>query len=120
MRMPSDDIGHKIFEARFAANLTQKQLADRLGITGAAIAQWENGRAKPNPQRQEQLEKILGPLGRVDPATPSVGFGAWLRQEREAKSLTAQELSNRSGVSVAQIYNLESGRVDNPRKSTVK
>ena len=41
-------IGRFIAERRKANNLTQAQLAERLGITDRAVSKWENGRAMPD------------------------------------------------------------------------
>jgi transcriptional regulator with XRE-family HTH domain len=45
-------------------------------------------------------------------------FGIWLRKARDEKSWSAQDLAEKSGVSVPQIYNIESGRSRNPRDTT--
>ena len=41
-------IGRFIAERRKAKNLTQMQLAERLGITDRAISKWENGKGMPD------------------------------------------------------------------------
>lgn len=41
-------IGRFIAEQRKKNNLTQMQLAERLGITDRAVSKWENGRAMPD------------------------------------------------------------------------
>ena len=43
-----------------------------------------------------------------------------LRRLRTNKLLTVEELSERTGVSVQTIYNLERGDISNPRIATVK
>jgi transcriptional regulator with XRE-family HTH domain len=45
-------------------------------------------------------------------------FGVWLRCNREQKNLSVSELAEKAGVSVPQIYNVESGRSRNPRAGT--
>ena len=45
-------------------------------------------------------------------------FGDWLRQTRHEKQWSASMLANESGVSLPQIYNIETGRSLNPQKST--
>lgn len=46
--------------ARKATSCTQKQLADRLGVSRAAIAKWETGSAFP---RADMLPAIAAALG---------------------------------------------------------
>src|SRR5439155_15169621 len=47
-------------------------------------------------------------------------FGIWLNKVRAQKGLTVVELANKAGVSIPTIYNLESGRIDNPQEKTRK
>jgi predicted ATPase/DNA-binding XRE family transcriptional regulator len=54
-----------------------------------------------------------GPVG--DPA----GFGALLRERREAALLTQEALAEKSGLSVRAIRDLERGKVAKPRPDTV-
>lgn len=46
--------------ARMKAGLTQLELARKLGCSESLIAKWETGRGKPNPEKLEQLCKLLG------------------------------------------------------------
>ena len=52
-------IGHFIAEQRKAKNLTQMQLAEKLGITDRAVSKWENGRAMPDSSIMLELCAIL-------------------------------------------------------------
>ncbi|SDL01248.1 DNA-binding transcriptional activator of the SARP family [Nocardioides sp. YR527] len=47
-------------------------------------------------------------------------FGPWLRQMREARSLTQGALARASGLSVASIRDLEQGRTRRPRSSSLR
>ena len=53
-------IGQFIKECRNKNNLTQMQLAEKLGITDRAISKWENGRAMPDSAIMLDLCKELG------------------------------------------------------------
>ena len=53
-------IGKFIKECRNKNNLTQMQLAEKLGITDRAISKWENGRAMPDSAIMLDLCKELG------------------------------------------------------------
>ena len=46
--MDQERIGKFIAELRKEKNLTQEQLAEKLGITDRAISKWENGRGMPD------------------------------------------------------------------------
>ena len=49
------NFGNLLYELRMSANLTQKELALKLGVTNKAISKWENGSAKPTT---DTLKKI--------------------------------------------------------------
>ena len=53
-------IGRFIAECRKKANLTQMQLAEKLGITDKAISKWERGIAMPDTSIMLELCNILG------------------------------------------------------------
>lgn len=52
-------IGKFIKECRNKNNLTQMQLAEKLGITDRAVSKWENGRAMPDSSLMLDLCKEL-------------------------------------------------------------
>ena len=52
-------IGKFIAERRKLANLTQFQLAEKLGVTDRAVSKWENGRAMPDSSIMLELCSIL-------------------------------------------------------------
>lgn len=52
-------IGRFIAECRKKANLTQMQLAEKLGITDKAISKWERGMAMPDTSIMLELCEIL-------------------------------------------------------------
>ena len=53
-------IGRFIAECRKQKNLTQMQLAEKLGITDKAISKWERGMAMPDTSIMLELCDILG------------------------------------------------------------
>ena len=53
-------IGKFIAECRKTKNLTQMQLAEKLGITDKAISKWERGIAMPDSSAMLELCDILG------------------------------------------------------------
>ena len=52
-------IGAFIAEKRKAQNLTQMQLAEKLGITDRAVSKWENGKSLPDASLMLTLCEIL-------------------------------------------------------------
>ena len=53
-------IGNFIAECRKEHNLTQEQLADKLGITYKAVSKWECGKGLPDVSIFKELCNILG------------------------------------------------------------
>ena len=52
-------LGPKILQLRKKMKMTQVQLADKVGVSGAAISHFENGTSKPAPETIEKLSKVL-------------------------------------------------------------
>ena len=52
-------IGRFIADCRKKNNLTQMQLAERLGITDRAVSKWENGKSMPDSSIMLELCDIL-------------------------------------------------------------
>ena len=54
------DISMKIFEFRIKNNLTQKQLAEKLGITQSMVSKLESGQYNPTVEQLWRISKKLG------------------------------------------------------------
>ncbi len=52
-------IGNYITKKRREKNLTQEQLAEKIGVSGKTISKWENGKCMPDYSIIEQLCKEL-------------------------------------------------------------
>lgn len=50
----------RIRDARRKARLTQKEVADALGIKKQSVSGWETGKAEPSPDSLDQLTELLG------------------------------------------------------------
>ena len=53
-------IGRFIAQRRKANQMTQLQLAEKLGITDRAVSKWENGRSMPDAALMPELCQLLG------------------------------------------------------------
>lgn len=60
-----------------------------------------------------------GPVTDPDPQ-PAPGVHSVLRAARQAAGLSQEELAERSGMSVRTISNIERGRIDRPRRSSLE
>lgn len=57
--MNANDVGHFISELRKANSLTQKELAERLNVTGKAVSRWETGKCYPDIEMIEKLSDFF-------------------------------------------------------------
>ena len=58
--MEQEKIGKFILQLRKEKNMTQKELAEKLGVTDRAISKWENGRGMPELSLMKTLCDELG------------------------------------------------------------
>jgi len=56
--------GQALQRARRACGLTQRQLADAVGVSQATVSQWQLGESAPRVERIAELERLL----RMQPA----------------------------------------------------
>ena len=54
------ELGKKIRQLRFKADLTQEQLADRIGVAAQSVSKWENDVAMPDITTLPLLAEIFG------------------------------------------------------------
>lgn len=54
------ELGKKIRALRFKADMTQEQLADKLGIAAQSVSKWENGATMPDITTLPLLAEIFG------------------------------------------------------------
>lgn len=72
-------VGRLILQLRKEKNLTQQQLADKLGISNKAISKWECGNGAPDVSLWEELSSVLGAdilkllHGELNPNGPDTG-----------------------------------------------
>ena len=52
-------IGKFIAELRKERKLTQKELADKLGVTDRAVSKWENGRGMPDVSLLRKISEVF-------------------------------------------------------------
>ena len=57
--MNADKTGKIIAERRKAKGLTQKALAEQLGVTNKAVSKWETGQGMPDISMVTELSRIL-------------------------------------------------------------
>lgn len=58
--MNQEKIGKFISDFRKQKNLTQEQLAEKLGVTNRSISRWETGKTMSDLSLLKPLSKLLG------------------------------------------------------------
>lgn len=64
-------IAQNISSLRRCAQLTQEELANRLGVSRQSVAKWESGESVPNLGNASALARVLG-RGGLPPLLPAV------------------------------------------------
>lgn len=87
----------RLTQARIIAGFTRRELAERLGVSGAALGQYESGAMKPRERLVSDLAEILGvpvqffavgrPLIQLDPHT--IWFANTRSSRAKARSYSA-------------------------------
>lgn len=119
----TNDLAERLRERRRANALSQTELAERLHVFQSTISSWEKGNAAPGNDQLLKLNKILGGLTptseAVTEAESQSPVAAWLSRALAKKDLTAGELAAKADVSVPTVYNILSGRAQNPHPRTI-
>lgn len=120
----SELFGLRLRAARVRSALSQKDLADKLGVAQPTISTWEKGGASP---RKRQLRKLVGifdlALNTGNENSPGgliPSFGQWLKQTRIARGLSVRKLSEKSKISTLAIYYIENATTATPHPKTVR
>ena len=115
-------VASRIKQKRLSSGWNQQQVSERIKVSQSTFSNWENGKTRPNKQQMVELEELLGPIKGLsqneEQPLDSSPFGAWLTTTRTNNKMTVAELAQKAGVSVPTIYNIESGKNQNPQEST--
>src|SRR6266498_3921980 len=66
-----EDFATQISDLRSKLQLSQEELATRLGVSFATVNRWESGKSEPQRAQREAVERLLGEAGgESDPSAP--------------------------------------------------
>ena len=107
---------NRLKELRKAKKLTQKELAEEIGISKRTLAYWENGESQIKPEKAEKLANFFGVsivhlLGYEDNDFEKANQNR-LKELRKEKKDTQAELANLMGVNVKTISRWEKGEFE--------
>jgi transcriptional regulator with XRE-family HTH domain len=120
--------GERICRHRILNGWTQAELAKKIGVSQVMVSNWETGKSRIYPDERDKMFSLLG-IGSssqeaddemlADDDGPSP-FGVWLNKVRLERKMSVPELAVKADVSAPAIYNIEAGRITNPRNETVR
>jgi transcriptional regulator with XRE-family HTH domain len=58
--MRKESLGSKLYRLRFERKLTLDDVAMAVGVSKPSVWAWENGKARPLPERMHALARVLG------------------------------------------------------------
>ena len=96
------NIGRTISALRQEKNMTQMELADRMGVSFQAVSGWERGRSMPDVSRLPELAELFGvPIARIlGEETPLVDAAAagTMEEYLQQHQVTPEELEQAAPV----------------------
>lgn len=87
------------------------------------ISNWENGKTKPKEKDLPELERLFGRFENQQQLvadTDRTEMADWLRTSRTALGITQMELAKKSGVNIATISQIETGKITEPQEWAVQ
>lgn len=126
--MANISFGERVRRARIRHAMTQTDLAKKVDVSQPTIHLWEKGKATPSADQKTHLKTILGGVwketnnvDRTEHAHSSQpgAVGSWVNRARIEKGISVPELAEQAGLSAVAIYNIEAGRISNPRSATI-
>lgn len=116
------NVSDKIKELRKSANLSQIELADKLGVHFQTVSKWERGVCEPDFAVYGKLAEALGvsleelwglpkPTRRISGEFDTVKFGKAIANARKALGESQEQLAAAVGVSSTTVSKWERGLV---------
>jgi DNA-binding XRE family transcriptional regulator len=96
-------LGDQVRKRRLDQSLTQRNLAEMLGVSIATVGMWENDRCRPLPRYHRPLSEVLGcdrMIGWPDPRRPGEGrleLGGVRRVAPSERGATARGVGHQPG-----------------------
>lgn len=113
---PDGDLTARIVAARKAAKLTQTELAEAVGVTRGAVAQWESGETAPRRKLMARIAETTsvsliwlecGVSSAETMQNPSSTIGGRIRSARKAWGMPQIDLAEGLGVSAQAVTQWE-------------
>ncbi len=117
---PEASVKTLLLTARRRLGLTQKDFADKLKVSQAAISVWEKGRSEPRPRTKKLLLKTLARISKdISGERENENLSNWIAGHRRMHGMTQKELAKALRTSHSTISLWENGKVQ-PSPQTLK
>ena len=97
-------IGERIRKYRIENGLSQKEIAEQVGVRTDSVTNWELGRNEPQIQFMPKIIKLLGDSGEKESNQNEV-----IRKFRESLGLSRRKFSLAIGIDDSTLAKIESG-----------
>lgn len=108
------EFGEKLKDTLYKLEFTQSQLAERLGVSQGAVANWVNGKRQPKADTIKDVSKILGVDLSVDFDESSVDFKKEFPEKLKTimfnKRINQVELAEKLNISTSTVNHYLTGR----------
>jgi len=107
--MQEQSVSEELQRLRISAGMSQKALADLLGVNVASVCRWETGSRIPKRDKLEKLAVLFhcSIAGVSIPSDPSDTLGNQLRELRIKSKLTLEQVAELLEISVGTIFHWE-------------
>ncbi len=99
-------MGDHVRKRRMDLELLQREVADRIGCSKAALLMWEKGRSYPEIRLWPAILEFLG----YDPSPPPLGTADRLKVARRRLGYSQKQLAQRMDVDPTTVADWERGR----------
>lgn len=109
-------LGDHIRKKRLDLDLTQKEIARRLGTSSCTVRNWEKGRTSVALRYYRKVIEFLG----YNPLPKAQTQGDAVRRERLARSWSHRHLASISGVDEETVRRLEANTPNMTKRALVR
>ncbi len=118
------NFGANLRSARSSLGLSQKEVANIVGVANSTYSLYEAGKREPNLQTIKKLANVLEVssdwlLGLPEDKGILMGLEK-ISEQKKKLNMTTEELSVKSGVPVGTLNKILSGATKNPKFETLK
>ena len=98
-------IGEKINEYRRNKGISQREFAEKIGVTPTSVCMWESGKMTPSPENESKINSIISD-------TKIETFAGMVYEFRRRNNATIKQVAAWCGVSERTVWKWENNNTD--------